>query len=188
MSTILLDDDTAVEAKPATFWIRFAAALLDFLIILLPSFLAFYFTAFSPNLLAVILVNVLVASYKPVLEGAYGATVGKMACKIEVTNVDGEAITWGQALMRYLPWVIGVLINIYVATVTFGSDGFGAVDGFMSYSMFVAEAAELQRLSRIQQLVGLLPLASALVIFFTKKNQAAHDVLAETLVVYRKDS
>ena len=40
-------------------------------------------------------------AYEIILIGKYGATLGKMACKIKVVNADGSAVSYGRATGRY---------------------------------------------------------------------------------------
>lgn len=40
-------------------------------------------------------------SYEVLLIGKYGATLGKMACKIQVVTADGGRVSYGRALGRY---------------------------------------------------------------------------------------
>jgi uncharacterized RDD family membrane protein YckC len=168
---------------------RLGAALLDFLVMLPIVGASTYFTAMSPNMNAyfgVLLISIL---YKPVCEKMLGGTPGKLILKQKVVGKEGAALSWGQAGMRYLPWLIGVLVNGYIQYQIFGIPGLEDVDGFMEYSMLVQEY-QMENggimMSIVQSGVALLPLVSAFFIFGNKKKQAAHDILAETYVVSTK--
>jgi uncharacterized RDD family membrane protein YckC len=108
-----------VALRYAGFWVRFAAIFLDGLILLVTN------TALqvsigmmgglrvgqsigieeNPNVgLALLLLGIQFAtgvSYEAVLVGKYGATLGKMACKIKVVTADGGAVSYLRAFGRY---------------------------------------------------------------------------------------
>ena len=184
-------DGNAAAPSFVGFGPRLGAALLDFLVMLPITGAATYFTAMSPNMnayFAILLVSVL---YKPVCEKLFGATPGKMLLKLKVVGKEGAALSWGQAVMRYLPWLVGVLVNGYLQYQIFGAPGLEDVEGFMEYSQFVTEYQMENSgflMSLLPTILALLPLISAFFVFGNKKKQAAHDILAETYVVSTKPS
>ena len=59
-------------------------------------------------------------SYETIMIGKYGATLGKMACKIKVVRADGGSVSYGLALGRYFAkllsgftCLIGYIIAIF---------------------------------------------------------------------------
>lgn len=59
-------------------------------------------------------------AYEVILIGKYGATLGKMACKIKVVTADGGSVSYGRALGRYFAkmlsgctFMIGYVIAIF---------------------------------------------------------------------------
>jgi uncharacterized RDD family membrane protein YckC len=115
----------------AGFWIRFAAIFIDGIIlaavntaIRLAAGLGFY-QSFGAGLggprtvtgmisgtqIALYFIQMLLGvSYEVLLIGAYGATLGKMACRIKVVVADGSKVSYLRALGRYfaklLSWFI----------------------------------------------------------------------------------
>jgi len=99
----------------AGFWLRFIAAFLDGLLLFAVNFALGLGTGYSVRqvagmqsaglgfglLLWVIQMTVYV-SYETVMIGKYGATLGKMACKIRVVTGDGRKVSYGRAAARYL--------------------------------------------------------------------------------------
>lgn len=173
----------------ANFGPRLGAAVLDFLICLPLFFGAMYFQVSSPSFTNYLMVTLVATLYKPVLEGLYGATPGKMILKLKVVNKDFSKISFAQAFIRFVPWIIATLIGVYFAQMVFQAPGLEDVEGFMEYNMFVAEWQQenMSTGARILQGgVGFLPLLSALIILFNKKRQAAHDFLAETFVIHKE--
>jgi uncharacterized RDD family membrane protein YckC len=77
------------------------------------AFLGFQFVIMAINL-------AIGATYETVMIGKYGATLGKMACKIKVVTADGEPVSYGRAFGRYfakmlsgLTCLIGYIIAIF---------------------------------------------------------------------------
>jgi uncharacterized RDD family membrane protein YckC len=50
------------------------------------------------------------AGYETIMVGKYGATLGKMACKIKVVTPDGGPVGYGQACGRYFAKILSSLI------------------------------------------------------------------------------
>ncbi|MCX8210517.1 MAG: RDD family protein [Lewinella sp.] len=168
---------------------RLGAALLDILFTAPLWGGAVFFTVFSPSIegwLAVVLLSIL---YKPVCEKILGGTPGKLVLKMKVIGKEGMPLSWGQAIMRYLPWLVGAIFNIYITYNVFQIPGIDQADGFMEYTQMVQEY-QLDNggaiMSVVQSLIGFIPLISAFFIFGNKQKQAAHDILAETYVVSTK--
>lgn len=107
----------------AGFWIRFGALVIDTMILLavnlitrLPlSFLMVSAGNSTGRFVVLQLVTTLIqiiipAAYTTWFLGKYGATPGKMACKIKVVRADGGPIGYGRALGRHfavwLSWMI----------------------------------------------------------------------------------
>ncbi len=100
----------------AGFWIRFAAKFIDGILVGVVNMLvsmAFTFMAVravasgSPGGMIGIQVGawfiqmIIQGSYYVYFHGKYGATPGKMACKIKVIRADGTAMTYGRAFGRF---------------------------------------------------------------------------------------
>ncbi len=73
-------------SRPAGFWVRFGAAIIDYLIFIPILILAIWngFTLKSTPLL--ILIHLPGLTYKPFMESYFGATLGKMSCGIKVID------------------------------------------------------------------------------------------------------
>ncbi|MFK8162692.1 MAG: RDD family protein [Lewinella sp.] len=172
----------------ANFGPRLGAALLDFLFTLPLLGASLYFTMFSPSLNGILAVTLLSMLYKPVLEKTMGATLGKMVLKLKVVAKEGLPISWGQAWMRYLPWLIVVLFNFYFTYQFFQVPGIEEVSGYMEYVQFITEYQMENGVSPViqilQSLMGFLPLISALVMLGNARRQAGHDIVAETYVIH----
>ena len=103
------------EIEYAGFWIRLGAAVIDTLV-LFPIISLSIYNQFDMKSLALLYVfTVLSALYKPLMEWRFGATLGKMACKIKVVNEELRPISIDQSFGRYIPWGISAIIQLMVA-------------------------------------------------------------------------
>lgn len=186
-----IDDGLTVKAEPrfANFGNRLVAAILDAIITIPLVIAAGYFIMFQPSWETYLAITILSALYKPVLEGLYGATLGKMIVKLKVVSKGGEKITWSQAFMRYLPWALVLVIGIWATKEMFQIPGLDDVGGVMEYFALVAEyQAEGggSIASTLNSFAGLIPLVSVLIMLGNDRKQGAHDMLAETYVINTK--
>jgi len=96
------------------FWWRFAASMIDGIVLLIFNFFIGFLAGIStmqtmtaqrqsiaPFLVAQLLGILVGVSYETILIGKYGATLGKMACKIKVVTADGGRVSYPRALGRY---------------------------------------------------------------------------------------
>jgi uncharacterized RDD family membrane protein YckC len=113
----------------AGFWVRFAAKLLDGLILLVP-ILILTFVFFVPALQRTgrgqapfmslglqlglnLAYYALAGVYNIFFLGKYGATPGKMALQVHVVNADGSKISYGRATGRFFGEILsGLICNI----------------------------------------------------------------------------
>lgn len=188
----ILDDSAlgGAEYTPrfANFGPRLGAALLDFICVLPLVGANVYFTMFAPSLNGVLAVGLLSMLYKPGFEKLYGATPGKMMLKLKVVGKEGAPLSWSQAIMRYIPWLIGAVFGLYMTSLIFQIPGMEDVDGFVEYGQLIAEyqadGGMSPMMSVLQSVLGFLPLVSALFILGNDRRQAVHDTLAETYVIH----
>jgi uncharacterized RDD family membrane protein YckC/DNA-directed RNA polymerase subunit RPC12/RpoP len=113
----------------AGFWIRFAAVFLDGLILgavnfaigLVAGLTASQAVGAEPAgaiAVQVVLMVIQLAigiGYETFMIGKYGATLGKMACKIKVVTLDGGPVSYGRALGRYF----GKLLSYFTCLIGF---------------------------------------------------------------------
>ena len=94
----------------ASFWQRFAAALIDGLILMIPNFLLQYLTGTAGLILSLVMVWLYCALQE---SGANQATIGKKSMGLKVTTEDGERLSFGQATGRHFgKWISGILLLI----------------------------------------------------------------------------
>ncbi len=96
----------------ANFGQRAAAAIIDYVVVILAAFLVagLAAAAIGPRLSSVAML-ILIVAYYPVFESsALQATPGKLALSIKVTSTEGERIGFGRALGRLLGKVVSSLL------------------------------------------------------------------------------
>ena len=112
----------AGEMEYAGFWIRLGAKFIDGIILgaisMFVSFGAGFMMissfdpshAFALSMILNVLQIAIAATYTTWFLGRYGATLGKMACKIKVVTADGERVSYARALGRHFAEFISSLI------------------------------------------------------------------------------
>ena len=174
------------EPVYANFGPRLGAAAIDWLVMLPLTGASVYFTALAPNFSGYAFIFLLTLLYGPLMDSLSGGTVGKKALKQRVVTEEGSNITITQGFLRAAPWIIGGLIALYANYQVFQIPGLEDTDGWMEYSMLVAEYQSENGgflASILPQLAWVLPLVSTLFLLSNPRRQAAHDILAETFVV-----
>jgi uncharacterized RDD family membrane protein YckC len=106
----------------AGFWIRFGAKIIDWIIISAVSFIVFIplgiFMAtrisFESSGLIMVIIQIMnwaiPATYVTFFLGKFGATPGKMACKLKVVTADNERVSYLRALGRYFAEILSGII------------------------------------------------------------------------------
>jgi uncharacterized RDD family membrane protein YckC len=177
-------DTTTDETKWAGFWIRVGASLIDFLVYLPLVGLNLYNLYSLKNLPLQLIITLIMIAYKPLMEFRYSATLGKMAVKIKVVNTEFEKLTFSQAWVRYIPWLIGQVVSIFTTIILFTNPDFQYATGMVEVATVQKEIIP-QAYSYITS--GIL-LISCLVVAFNDKKQGLHDMIAKTYCIYTKPS
>jgi uncharacterized RDD family membrane protein YckC len=83
----------------AGFWQRFGAGIIDAIVLIPVAHILYYLEGLSiaAAILAAVISSALYSAYTIHFHYRYGATLGKMALKIKVTNPDGYSINLKQA-------------------------------------------------------------------------------------------
>jgi uncharacterized RDD family membrane protein YckC len=186
MSDQILDsefqNDSANEIRPAGFWIRVGAYIIDTLAYSPIIALNIYNLFVLKNLPFQLLTTIMLILYKPWMEYKYGATLGKMAVKIKVVNKEYDNISLAQSIIRYIPWMISNVVSIYGTILLFNSPEFLTSSSWM-------EIAQLQKQVLPQNasyLSSSVLFISCFFIALNDKKRALHDMLAKTYCVYKQ--
>jgi uncharacterized RDD family membrane protein YckC len=165
------------ESAYAVFYQRFFAFLLDLIIIFFIPLAMFIFSVKAGNLVfAELSAYVAAASglifyiYHMVMHKIYGATIGKMSCKIKVVRLDLKPLGYKEAFLRTAPYiVIFPLISIITSP---------ALYGFSEDSQAAANSEGFNEALQFAWYVF-----SIIWILKDRYNRTLHDLLAKTVVI-----
>lgn len=171
----------------AGFWPRFAALLLD-LLVMSPLFILVWWGQQHFRLFDVyyfIPGTFFSLWYGVYLVRCYGGTPGKRLMKLRVVKVDGESVTYREALLRYLPeWVMGIGISLagIVAVLSLTDTQYFAATTFIERSQVVVGALPSWN-GPVTIALDVWVWGEFLVMLTNKKRRAIHDFIAGTVVV-----
>lgn len=167
--------------KYGGFWARFGAVIIDGLILAPISFGVSYFnivTWKSPLLLVVF--SLVTVAYKPLMEFLYGATLGKMALKLKVVNLQYERATLGEILLRNIFHLAGSLLTLFFTIGVYTDPEFESISGFTEYTAFTRNFVVLQFISYAS---GFITIVDGIVLLADKQNRSLHDKIGQTFVI-----
>lgn len=167
--------------RPAGFWIRAVALLIDGMLFMPVNLLAaaalFYLHSFPLWLLA----QVPGLIYKPLTEACYGGTLGKQLLQLKVVDSEGQRIGLSAAYARFLPQLCSTLVECFTMYWLL------SVDEFKQTTDFV-EIAQLLQHNPLATLRGMLVwayLGDCLGAAYGFRKRTLHDMIAGTCVVYK---
>jgi uncharacterized RDD family membrane protein YckC len=105
--------------RPAGFWIRFVAVMIDGVVLLLAQGILFgagwmLWGGMDAGILVKgatrLFSSIIGAGYSIVFHWIWGQTLGKMALQIRVVNMDGGPLSFGQSVGRYFATFLSALI------------------------------------------------------------------------------
>lgn len=169
--------DPEMHVEYAGFWIRVGAALIDVLIFLPLIGLEIYNKLNIHSIPLMLLGSTLMIIYKPYLEYARGATIGKSLLGIKVVNTDFGPLTLNQAIIRYIPWLISSVLAIMISIEYYNADELA--DNFLEIGLVTQDSFW----NTFNGLYSLVFLAIVIVVAFDKRKQGLHDKIAETYCI-----
>lgn len=166
--------------KPAGFWLRVGALVVDF-VVLLPVYIL---TLFLPGAVLYLILSITAMLYKPVMEGIFGASVGKLALGLRVMDAEGGVVGVPTAALRnffyILPGIPGMVIGVHLKEA-----GLNPLD--------FSRAEEIAKITERYQTAGILSnvlwvvwVVTVVWVAFHPRKRGVHDLLAQTFVVERK--
>jgi uncharacterized RDD family membrane protein YckC len=169
-------------SRPAGFWIRFGAYIIDY-VIFIPIVILAVWNIFTLKSIAVlVLISLPGLTYKPFMESYFGATLGKMSCGIKVTDDDGNKLSLFDAYIRFLPFLITTGVSLASQLILFSSPQFQSATSWIE----IGQAQQGNFLEGTSRLAGLLIMIDCIVAAFTFRKRALHDMLAESFCVYKE--
>lgn len=99
------------SVKYAGFWIRFLAALLDAIIIGIPTMIAYFAVVFGTGIQSLFyIINLAVVVLTIYLDGVKGGTPGKLILGLRIVNEDIKFIGIPKAILRYICKILSAII------------------------------------------------------------------------------
>lgn len=185
MNESILDEDLAAKevtfdnVEFAGFWIRFGASLVDMLI-LIPLYILNYYNLMNfKSMFVMLIITFLTAAYKPYLEWKKGGTYGKSALGIKLVDSSLNNISGEQAIKRYFPWIISLVISAILNILLFINPEFENLNDFMEIGLMLQDSP-LNTISSIYNFV-FIGLIGGLI--FDSKKQGFHDRYAGTYCI-----
>lgn len=178
-NNILDQDELQAEVLPfAGFWDRFFASLIDGLIFIPVSGLAFYNGMKLQSLPLALVLGVLFIIYKIYMEGTKGATIGKRTMGIHVVTTDYTPINSNISVQRNILFALNSLTGL-VSTIMV----FKAIKGFEGSSIMDMLSYQNEYGFQLDAIMGIIVFISGLWIAFDKQKQGLHDKIGKTYVV-----
>ncbi len=169
------------------FWRRVAAHFIDALILIpiVAIFILLSFCIDSMFIPLLIIQSSIGVIYQLYFTTTYGATWGKSAMDLRIVKLDGSPITFKEANLRYLPYLLMAVFGLL-----------GSISAFYSLpipSIFF-DAGFQERNQLLQQhqpvwawlvnlLLMLFMVVDVLVLLFNKQKRSLHDQIAGTMVI-----
>lgn len=166
----------------ATFWTRVGASLIDFLVLVILVPITIYNMVDWKSIPILVVSTAVSILYKPVMEYKYGATVGKMAAKIKVTNYEFQNPNLQEIILRNIFHLSSGIINLVMSLYIFSLPEFGDVETYRDYQTFVAASKS----SMLSIVLGLITIVDVLFMFSDSQNRTLHDKIGKTLVLKRE--
>jgi uncharacterized RDD family membrane protein YckC len=169
-------------SRPAGFWIRLGAHLIDAVIFFPIIILSIWNTYALKNMAVLILISLPGLIYKPFMESFFGATLGKMACGIKVIDDNGKKLSLFGAYVRFFPFLIQTGVALAGQLIVFSSPQFQSATSMAE----IAQAQQANYLGIVGLIVNILVLIECVFAAFTFRKRALHDMLAESFCVYKE--
>ncbi len=180
--SILDDDNYSNQTRElAGFWVRFGASLLDSLFLIPLTAIGFLSFVYAKDFYLYAFLTLVTFIYKPVMEGVWGATLGKMVCKLKVTDVEFKKLSFSKAFIRSIPWLFASLSGLLEQYPLFSLDDFVNADGYLE-TLVVQSREKPRSIVYVFQVVLLL---SGLFISL-KPRRGLHDYIAGSICVFKK--
>ena len=170
----------------AGFWVRVAAKLLDFMVLLPVIGLVFYVNSLSKSASLYILIpNLLFGlAFEIVLVKIYGGTPGKLIMGLKIIQKNSDSIDWKASFYRYSVEFFIAILGIYVMFLTLNliDDSTYVSLGFLKRSQLLTTINPIPM--KIQSWTNFAWLISgAIVLLFNPRKRTTHDFIAGTVVI-----
>lgn len=184
-----LEIEGTSDSLYAGFWVRLGSLILDTVFMLPIIFLILYINGLGKNVyFYTLLPNLAFALwYHIYLPKKYGGTPGKLAAGVKIIRLDGKAIGWKEATLRYsVMLVLTILSSIWMAACLLQAD-----DTTFKSLGWLQRTRYLMTLSpgffKFYNWASKIWIYSEFIVLLTnKRKRAIHDFIAGTVIVRAK--
>jgi uncharacterized RDD family membrane protein YckC len=116
------------------------------------------------------------------MESRYGATLGKMALEIKVTDEAGKLIDLKTSFIRSSPDIVSAVFGLIGVLVFFNSPDFQFAESLEEFILLMEKTS----VEPWQTIINLFVVVDAVVVAFTHRKRAIHDFMAKTYCVHKE--
>ena len=169
--------------RPGGFWIRVVAEFIDGLLFGPLSIILYRMNVLSiKSVFLIFCIRIPQLVYKPFMQSFYGATLGKMACGLQVIDSNGQKLTLRAAYIRFIPILIPTLMAIVGCIMLFSMPEFESASTMSEINQLTHE----NDLWRIRRFLLYFLLVDCVFVAFTHRKRAIHDMMAGSFCVFKK--
>jgi uncharacterized RDD family membrane protein YckC len=166
--------------QPAGFWIRVGAGLVDGVVLVPVAIIAIFALIHTKSLAPYIVLSIPLLMYKPFMENYYGATLGKMACGLQVIDKHGKWMNLGVAYLRFLPFLAQAVAAIALIVWVSFTPAFQTVSSWFEFGQLVDRSPG----NLINIVMNWVITIDCVTAAFTERKRAIHDMIAGTYCVW----
>jgi len=173
-------DEEQMPVRYAGFWERLGALFLDGLILIPLTVINVYNQTTWKSAAILLIVGLAALTYKPLLEYLYGATPGKKALSLAVTNQAYNKPHLKEALLRNIFGIVFGLGGLALSVFIFSDSQFAEVTTIGGYSQLKGQQGYSVA---ITLLTGFIYIVDAIVLLANKRKRSLHDFIGNTYVI-----
>jgi uncharacterized RDD family membrane protein YckC len=117
------------------------------------------------------------------MEYNYGATLGKMALRLKVVNLQFEKADLQEILLRNIFHIVPPLITLFITIGIYSSEEFQDITGFREFSTYSNQHTSLQIINVVS---GIITLVDMIVMLSDSRKRSLHDKIGGTYVIERR--
>lgn len=194
MEDEILDTSVAQQESPnaeditySTYGSRLSAAIVDGIIVGGLSLVITFIDNFSNEVYPLTggLQIAFLLFYYVYLVQASGATPGKRISGLKIVKLDGTDVGWTEAVLRYLPQFLIVLLSNLVTVAALSVADTGADGQSWWEKILVLSSQQEIEITRYVSIAWLL--ANTITLISTKNKRALHDIIAKTVVISTRE-
>ena len=167
------------NVRYANFGQRFLASIVDFLVLFIPMAFSLYYGFVEKNFTAALLGSIFGTIYKPLMEGVYGATIGKMVVGIVMVDENLNKTDITQAITKNGVYLINGAIGLLSQYWMFGLEDFIGSEDILQ----TMEAIQDNPYQTVSSIWSLAILISCFSMLGSERKQTLHDNLAGVFCV-----